>query len=318
MTWDNVAWAVGGGAEHKPEIARLLAYAATGGTEGIVTPGDLKVVPLAVPGAGVRVLAGAALILNRSPGGGQQTYVARNPTEDTITGITGTTSAGGRSDLIVARIRDPQYPGTDLGGADPKTFQYVTTERISNVPGSTTSATQLNLAYPAIALARIDYPLSTSTITAAMIIDLRKLAQPREHREMLMQAVSTSDLTPTAYGNWGNWYPTVDVPSWATHVAVRAEVGGAVSQNGPVTGYLRVAIGELYGEGRGYDIDAVGAVREDFVMLAGGDIRAVAGTAQTLRIQGYRTMAGGEVGYLRTLDQTTHFGFDVQFYERAV
>ncbi|WP_348240077.1 hypothetical protein, partial [Salmonella enterica] len=86
-----------------PEVARLLAYAATAGAKGIVTPGDIKVVPLDVPGSSVRVHAGACLIPSEAAGGAQQTYVGRNPSADTVS-ISATGSGSGRSDLIVARV----------------------------------------------------------------------------------------------------------------------------------------------------------------------------------------------------------------------
>jgi hypothetical protein len=318
MTFDPTAWMIGGGAEHGPELGRLLAYASTSGSEGIVTPGDLKVVPYDVAGDGVRILAGAGLILNRYPGGSQQTYVVRNPTETRVEQIPATTSMGPRADLIVVRLHDPQYPGTAVP-SDPRTFQYVRAERIPNVPADAGHEYVRTLNYPAMALARINLPTSTSTITAAMITDLRRLALPREHRVLLVDAVTNSDMTGTSYGAWGNWQPEVEVPPWATYLTMRADIGGAVSMNGAVTGYIRTIFGNIAGEGRGFDIDSTGAERFDFVVLFGAPIpAAMRGTRQRLQIQGYRTLAGGETGFLRTLNPTTHFGFDLQFEERAV
>ena len=61
MSFDSVPWFVGGGALHSPEVARLLAHAATSGAAGVVTPADLAVSALPVPGASVRVAVGGAL-----------------------------------------------------------------------------------------------------------------------------------------------------------------------------------------------------------------------------------------------------------------
>ena len=94
MAWDSTPWFVGGGAHHSPEVARVLAYAASSGAEGIVTPEALRVRPLAVPGTSVRIAPGACLIVNRYPGGAWQTYVGRNPVEHTVP-ITAAGAGGG-------------------------------------------------------------------------------------------------------------------------------------------------------------------------------------------------------------------------------
>src|SRR5690606_29700444 len=131
MTWDAVPWFVGGGAEHSPEVARLLAYAATGGAEGIVLPTDLRVAPLSAPGSGVRVLPGAAPVRTRASGGALQTYVARLPVANTVS-ISATGSGAGRSDLIVARIEDPYVAGTPYQEPEnPASGPYVFTRVIS-------------------------------------------------------------------------------------------------------------------------------------------------------------------------------------------
>lgn len=225
--WDPVPWFVGGGAVHSPEVARSLAYAATGGAEGVVLPGDLKVVPLNVPGGGVQILDGGAYIPSRAAGQTEQSYVPRNPTSDTIT-ITPTGSSGGKSVLVGVRIEDPWIAGEPWNDpADPTTGPYVFTRGI-NCPAGTTSwqAVSGRANDTAYALARIDMPANTGTITAGMITDLRRLARPRSLREFYKGA--QSDASVTMDTNVWKAFPVnpitgIRIPSWATHAAIRVD-----------------------------------------------------------------------------------------------
>ena len=137
-----------------------------------------------------------------------------------------TGSSGGRSDLVVARITDPQYEGQPP--ADPDDFDYAYVDIIQGVSSSTRSARDLNLSYPAIALARIDLPASTGTVQASHITDLRELAQPRSVRFLRAYALVSGDgsFELTSTGENGAAWPEpqdlpsmgawrVDVPEWA-------------------------------------------------------------------------------------------------------
>ena len=177
----SVPWAIASnGAKHSGEVARTLAFAATQGSEGVISVGDMAVQQLAVAGASVQIIPGACAMLNRSPGGDHQTYVDRELATLQLA-IASTSSGGGRSDLIVRRVEDPDFPSWAVP-VDPLLGPYSRYAVISGVPNTTTTAKQLNLGYPAIALARIDIPLSTATITTAMIKDMRKVCNPRRQR----------------------------------------------------------------------------------------------------------------------------------------
>ena len=138
MTWDSTPWAIGGGAHNSVEVARLATFAATGGSEGIVTPDSLKVDATAVVSAAVQVGKGSCLILNRSLLGEEQTYAARKTAVDTIA-VPGTGGSGARSDLIIARVEDPQYAPWQAP-PDPVSAQYIFTRRIAGVPAGTETA----------------------------------------------------------------------------------------------------------------------------------------------------------------------------------
>jgi hypothetical protein len=234
MTWDPVPFAVGGGAQHSPEVFRALAFAATGGGEGVVLPGDLKVVPLATPGAGVQVSSGVAYITSRAANQQGQTYVPRNPTSDTVA-VPQTGSSGGVSRLVVARVEDPWVAGEPWDDpADPTVGPYVFS-RLIDCPAGTRKlqAVAGHANDTGYAFARIDQPANTATITAAMITDLRQLAKPRT-KTVTVRGVLTAQTVTLSDTAWVNFpsggIPGVEIPEWATHMSGRvSSTYGAVS-----------------------------------------------------------------------------------------
>lgn len=253
MPFDPVPFFVGGGAVHSPEVARTLAYAATNGAQGIVTPGDLKVSATAVPGATVQVAPGAVIVVNRAAAQTNQSYVARVSTADSVA-ISPTNSSGGRTDLIVAQIEDPWLSGEPWQDpADPTVGPYVFTRVIPNVPANTTNLQDVSgyQGRTAVTLARVTIPANTATITNAMITDLRKVARPRKDRQLNAHAqvqAETQRLTSAA----GQIFPsttsgwTVDIPTWATRMLVIgtwSQVQAAADANGTAYGRLWVQIG---------------------------------------------------------------------------
>ena len=317
MTWDPTPWLIGGGAQHSPEVARLLAYAATSSAEGIVGVGDLRVSALSVPGASVNVAPGAALIRDRSAGGDQQTYVARLISQDTV-GIAATDSSGGRSDLIVARVEDPFSPGETWDEpADPTTGQYVYTRVIPNVPPTTETVEELGLGYSAIPLARVDIPASTATIQDNMVTDLREVAQPRTKRWVRAFAPSGDYLTQGSFTVWpgqSGW--ELKVPEWATRAVIVATWAGIKVADGNAWGGLRVILGSTTTPGTGYNIDA-GNQTDRFTAVATADIhipQSDRGTYVTLDLQGYKN--NGSSGSVQA-DSYASVSIDVDFREEA-
>ncbi|WP_346921861.1 hypothetical protein [Glutamicibacter creatinolyticus] len=227
MAIDPKPWMVGGGASHSVEVARLLPYATSSGAEGIVEPISLQVQAMQTPGKNVRVAPGAAFIRNRYKGALQQSYVFRNASQTEVT-ITATGSAGARTDLLVARVLDPQFEGPEP--EDPDAFDYSRFEVIEGVPTNTKSAKDLNLSYPAIALARITIPKSTATITNSMVTDLREVALPRRDDVWRPRALVTEDMEVlTGTGPVGEWFPNsggvqeIYIPEWATRAQIRCQ-----------------------------------------------------------------------------------------------
>ncbi len=326
MSWDSVPWFIGGGAQHSPEVARLLAYAATNGSEGIVSPGDLKVQALAVPGASVRVMPGAGLIRNRATGGTSQTYVARNPIEDVVA-IAATGSGAGRSDLIVAQIEDPFMAGEPWQDpTDPTVGPYIFTRVISNVPAGTTRLQDVAgySGRSAITLARVDIPASTGTITGAMVKDLRNLAMPRQWREMIPHgAMATQQLG--GVNTWSDW-PTaiqaqVRVPDWATDVFMTVSLTGVLRLNNEnADGMVRSVFGAAIGDAVIYDINTdsgLGGQRFDVMPALWAPVTELRGQLITAKLQGYKTVVGGTDGEV-LVDQGTSAVYDIMFVEKAI
>jgi hypothetical protein len=302
---------VGGGAQHSPEIARVLSYAAFGGAEGIVGSDDLAVREKSVPDSTVQVLPGACSILNRASAQAYQAYVGRLPSAESVA-IAPTDASGGRSDLIVVRVEDPYLAGEPWGDpVDPAIGPYVFTRVIPNVPAGTTSLQQVEPGQSGIAIARIDLPASTGTVTQAMIQDLRVLPNPRrERRQMLAFPSSSESLTSGNFVRFpgaAQW--SVQVPSWATKAIVRGEIAG-VKASGSLVGTSRVLLGSLVGQVAPFDF---GSGTRGTVLSADEFSIPVAmrGTTQTLQIQGKRNSGTGSLesgGWITALS-------DIEFVE---
>lgn len=321
MAFDSVPWFVGGGAVHSAISARNVSYAAMGGAEGILEVGDLKVSQFAAPGAGVRIAMGGIAIKNAYAGGSQQMYAGRNTAD--VNMIVAATGGAGRSDMVVVRIDDPQYGGQIP--ADRTIGPYIMGQVISNVNPAFTKASQLGLNYPAVALARLDIPANTASITDAMIHDVRKVARPR--RQSYLNVAKQSGtfgesgfvlLDTPAYKTMSR-SAAVEVPEWATVARVVVTVSGLFLMYGSAAGSMQVIVG--YGGPAGNDTlynQQQGAQeinqRASYTMAADVPISADRrGTVQYMYAQGSRTSGPG---YLRADDGTT-FVFQIEFLEVA-
>ncbi|MER5222837.1 hypothetical protein [Streptomyces flaveus] len=322
MPWDSVPWFTEGGAEHSSEIARLLAYAAFAGAEGIIGASDLQVKALGTPGASVQVMTGACAILNRAAGGKYQAYAARLPSADTVN--IAATGANGRSDLIIARIENPySYGETWNQPSNPRVGPYVYTRVISGVPNSTTKVKQVRSGDSAIALARIDIPANTTAITQSMIKDIREMANPRRRR--VVRALRGVWDTPDEVGNtrFPNWeeFPNgarwdIEVPEWATSATIMATWAGLDQRNARDSyGHLRAVLGSAATPITNFNCDWVGS-QQRFTFVGGGTISipaAMRGNVYDLVLQG----CGPQTGYGGVLEAdggATIFA-DIEFVE---
>lgn len=271
MTLTAAPWALDG-ARTPASVARLGARSAVK-QNGIINPGDLKVLPLSTPGNGVRFVSGGAVLENRYEATVNQSYVVEAISEeildsgDNFTGITGQGTA--QSHLICVTIGDPNYSTsghpwlTDLNKpATPEAaldYQYVRPWVIKNVPAGTVRIEDLPAppTFPCYALARIDVPSSTSSITSGMIIDLRTVVNARSMTAQNNVTVSTPDTLSVAtafvYETWpDNSEFSVYVPPWATKVYTTGYIQGFVQGSdldvdAPMRIEMRTAAGAFVG-----------------------------------------------------------------------
>lgn len=224
MALDSKPWLIGvTGVQHSAEIARTLAYAATSGDNGIVSPNDLKVVAQGTPTGSVRVMPGGVSML--LPGGVAESYIGRVISAHTVD-ILPTTSAGGRSDLVVAFVQDPSKQSyADFNVAIANSYEYF---RLGVIRGVSPGATVLNNpTYPVTALARIDIPASTSTITNAMIKDVRQMTQMRSARQVdVVRPGVHVNMAVSKYADFPNVDIPVRIPQWCTNVVATTHLSG--------------------------------------------------------------------------------------------
>ncbi|MFI9052518.1 hypothetical protein [Streptomyces sp. NPDC053427] len=321
MPWDSVPWFTEGEAEHSSEVARLLAYAAFAGAEGIIGNSDLQVKALATPGAAVQVMTGACAVLNRAAGATYQAYAARLPTADQVN--VAATGAAARSDLIVARIENPySYGETWPHPSDPANGPYVYTRVISNVPKTTTRVKQVRPNDSAITLARIDIPANTSTITQAMIKDMREMANPRRRR--VVRALRGTWDTPDEVGNvkYPSWeeFPNgarwdIEIPEWATSATLMGTWAQLDQRNQKDSyGRLTVQLGSIKTSEVRFHCDYTGNTQRH-TFVGGGTISiptAMRGTVVEALLVG-----AGESGYTGVLeaDGGSAVFLDIEFVE---
>lgn len=339
MTWDAVPWFVGGGAQHSPEVARLLAYAATNGAEGIVSPGDLKVTATTVPSGSINVSTGECLIRNRAQGGAAQTYVGRNPTQDTVSvAATGSTT---RSDLVIAQIEDPFMPGEPWQEPeDVLNGPYIFTRVIPNVPPWATKVQDISgfAGRSAITLARIDIPANTGAITDDMIVDLRQVALPRQKRQMFVHSISQeAELKSTTDVQWFSDEIAVDIPEWATSCQMIVMINPAYQIGPNSQSQLLASVLPHFCEVGGFrtavDINSTawagnGATTPPIIMKwdsiedpnKRAPLRARAGTTQNVSIWGRKEQViGTDTGWLAVHNAgRSMLTVDVQFSEDPV
>lgn len=329
MTFSLGVWAVDG-QTNGASLARLQLQAATNGAEGVVGAGDLVVSATATPSGSVLVGSGACIVAGKEADF-QGSYFGYN-VGDQLVSITPTGSGSGRSDLIVARVEDPTVAGTPWTH-DPATDSLIYARVIEGVSSSTTKAPSDQ---SAIALARIDIPVSTTNITSAMITDLRSAddnvveGYGRQFQQRRVQhGVTPIDLAGNIVApNWENWPDltwTIVIPPWATQAQIVGHWGNAMFQssdgNGDAQGLHRVHLGiggtNVYTNTGKYNFNInssnaqrVGFFNADQVAIPA----ALRGQTCNLEMQ---VQGGGTAGRLRA-DDAAQFYVDVLFLEVPV
>lgn len=304
---------------------REFASAATRNSQGICLPGDAKVTATGSPSGQVSVAPGGLIIRNfQSPG---ESYVARIPSA-TLVNIA-PTSGSGRSDLLIGRIRDPDFspwgPATGWGGTllfGPYFDLFV----VSGVSNVTTKASQV-VAYSGVELARIDIPPSTTNITNAMIVPLRALAQPRTGFAAALQSGPTPEdfltLAETSYVNWPLNSVGVTVPDWATNCMCEITLN-QVMTNGNAYADTRINFGGLFSTSVAYDHNQPpSAVNGDVfsgllhTIYGDIDVTSLQGQTVTVKPEAKRAFTGIALDNM-SVNAKQQVKFDFRFVERTV
>lgn len=298
------------GATHSAEQFRAMVQDLARGSEGITAGTDLKVSQLGTPGGGVQIAEGSAVVRGRVSAF-QGTYSARNQGAVTMS-IASQGAGSGRSDMVILRVEDPQYEGT----LNPATDQINYFQVISNV---SSSATTIPGGLTGIPLARIDIPASTSTITNAMIVDLRQIANPRRDRSQFVHsptststAISNSNGTYTYFSSEPGW--TVAIPTWASKAIITINLAQLKYSTAAFIGSLRATFGASLTLQAVILDDNQTAIRRvtTFVSDTLTIPDAYRGTSQLLRVQATGTT--GNTGTV-AVDSSTTFRYDVEFQE---
>ncbi|MFD9792090.1 hypothetical protein ACFWXK_14190 [Streptomyces sp. NPDC059070] len=296
------------GAQHSAQTFRMMIRDLARGSEGVTEGGDLKVSPLPVPAGAVRIGDGSAVIRGRaSPWQGHYTAYNIGAQDLTISPTGGTP----RTDLIVLRVQDPEYEGNRNPATDPIVFFDV----ISNVPPTTVSPPA---GYTAIALARVSLPESTGTVTAGMITDLRRIANPRRERTLSTAFPSSLDQLTYSDGKWHTWPASarwsLTIPPWAVNLKVVTTVAGLRMSRANVYASMQQVMGMVRGQDTVIDDDQGSGVRRSTVVLADSIYipAALRGTTQTLYLGTF--MSKAETGDL-SVDGATSIVMDAEFTE---
>ncbi|TXC99004.1 hypothetical protein [Streptomyces sp. ISID311] len=298
------------GGTHPARAFRMMIRDLARGSQGVTEANDLKVRQLSTPGSGVRVGDGSSVI--RGASWGQGSYTQYN-VGDAIVPVA-PTGASGRSDLLVQRIEDPEYEGNrDPAKDDIGYFQVI--------PNVSATATAVPAGMTAIALARLDIPSNTATVTDAMIKDLRSIANPRRERRLYTAFPGSLSRLTYQDNKWHTWPTaarwTIPVPDWAVNLKAVTTFAGLRMDTADIFASMQQIIGSIQGQNTTIDDDQGNNVRRSTVVLADniGITAAMRGTNQTLYVQTY--MSKSETGNL-SVDGSTSLVCDVEFNEGVV
>jgi hypothetical protein len=239
-----------------------------------------------------------------------------------------------KSYIVAVVIGDPAFSQTGhpfMAPTDPPagtetTFAYVRVVLVE-VPSGSTSIP--GATYPNLPLARIDYPASTTTVTNAMITDLRKLAQPRSDQLLLVNNYAGDwdhgDAIPsgTVYADWGTWKPSIAIPSWARRMIVRMDLVGIALKDSTknVSGGVRLMIGTTAGPAIGFDLPTGGGAtawqRVNLSSAMSLDCSSMAGTNVVVKPQGFEnTPTTPTAAQVFRLIGNSQGIIDVRFFEQ--
>lgn len=299
------------GATHSAQAFRMLIRDLARGNEGITEGPDLKVTQLSTPGSSVQVADGSGIIRGRA-NVFQGSYSFCNVGSGNVS--IAATGASPRSDMVIVRVEDPQYEGTLNPATDPIVYFQV-------IPNVSASATTIPDGRTGIPLARIDIPASTSTITNAMITDLRKIANPRRETASFNHSPTSLSAEITGSSNVYSYFSTepgwnIPVPTWASRARIRINIWGMRLTTANFFGAARALWGSSGLVVQAVTIDDNGGAALRRIPHGIADTLTIPdtyrGTSQLLRVQA--AGASGNTGRV-SVDGSSTFAYDIEFEE---
>lgn len=199
-------------AEHPASILRTLAWAATEGKQGILSPGALAPRAMSTPGKGLMLDPGPFAVNARHPGGSFQNYVDALLTARFVP-LSDVPSSGPRTDLIIARVENP-YAGepTTWTPVDPEDGPYRRFLAVEGVGSGISSVLAWNNTWSAIPIARVTRPANTGNVLQSHITDLRSLADLGGDR--LVDIDWPAGPPPVASEYYTNFNPSAGDPNY--------------------------------------------------------------------------------------------------------
>lgn len=329
-------WVIDQDAQVNAQQARLLAYMATDGQQGVLGNTHLRVSQLGTPGASVQVAPGAFAIRHTGVGGEFESYVGKFGAAETA--AVSPTGGSPRTDLVIARVENPHAVGTGSWAfpADPAAGPYWHIRVIEGVtPANLPSVAAWNATWSAIALARITRPASTGIVQDSHITDLRTLVDLSGDRITIIQPppptegggdpppttptvppiahdiwtgvlhLSTASTLATGQSAWIDWpaaakWAEVPIPSWA----VECDIFGSFNPqyDDDVYGEVRLMFHTTAGPSVVFDRNTDGGWQRDNIPIVGNFQipAALRGKAVQVKLQAHMLDPGNHDGTLKT------------------
>lgn len=320
-------WQIGGGtAEHSAKIGRTIAYLANGTKQGVSKAPHAAVDETDPTGPQVRVAPGVVRVNSTFGNAYFDQYVVRRDSISFVD-VDPTGSSAGRSDLVIWEILDPYAQGSiHQEPADPVNGPYDIITIEPGVPSSTRSFAELGFSgRTAYALARIDIPASTATITAGMVTNLRNMADPIDGQDpgpdgdatITIPSDEAIDSSATSFIAWppsAEW--TVTIPERATKAKLTLSASGVLERVGDFVGDIRLTLVGV-GSTQSYPIrtswtgsvisGTLGPYELEFAVP-----KSFRGTTQTVQMEGRWRSGDGELA----IDAESTVTLHVEFVER--
>lgn len=237
------------GYEYPAEYLRAQHFDATSGGNGVGSPTACKVVAQTAADGTVSILPGGATARSTYAGAEGQSYhmhvFAPIVVEVPQTG----SASGGRNDLLVLRVSDPQYgdyppgaPRRELTAEEAAEYDFWYPHLIQG----TSAGVQLE--YPHVKLAHIRRGPNATIVTSDDIRDLRELAVSKQRRFYAARNLNIGQ-EEGAHTNTSVWprgaTQTVEIPDFATRVVIGAQWGTVLTgptSSTPAYGNVQVAL----------------------------------------------------------------------------